>query len=166
MALASQLRQGFVTVHSAPIRVGSIRYPSSMNGVTGLKPTWGRVSRAGLFALAQSLDHVGPMTRSAADAAAMLGAIAGPDPDDPTAVHEAVPDYLAGIAEGVRGLRIGIDRALIAAGADADMVRATEEGAAVLTRNGALMRDVSFPSPDAIVRDALSLCARGGGSCS
>jgi amidase len=139
--------------------VGSIRYPSAMNGITGLKPTWGRVSRAGVFALAQSLDHVGPITRSAADAAAMLGVIAGSDPDDPTAVHEPVPDYLAGITEGVRGLRIGIDRALIAAGADADTVRATEEGAAVLTRKGALMRDVSFPSLDAIVRDARALCA-------
>jgi amidase len=138
--------------------LGSIRFPSTMNGITGLKPTWGRVSRAGVFPLAQSLDHVGPMTRSAADAAAMLGAITGPDPNDPTAVHEPVPDYLAGIAGGVRGLRVGIDRALIAAGADPDMVRATEEGAAVLTRIGALPRDVSFPSPDAVVRDSRSLC--------
>lgn len=139
--------------------VGSIRYPSAMNGITGLKPTWGRVSRAGVFPLAPSLDHVGPMTRSAADAAAMLGVIAGADLDDPTALHEPVPDYLAGIAEGVRGLRIGIDRALIAAGADADTARATEEGAAVLTRNGALIREVSFPSSDAIARDARALCA-------
>jgi amidase len=138
--------------------LGSIRYPSTMNGITGLKPTWGRVSRAGVFTLAQSLDHVGPMTRGAADAAAMLGAIAGADPDDPTAVYEPVPDYLGGIGEGVHGLRIGIDRALIAAGADTDMLRATEEGAAVFTRMGALLRDVSFPSPDAVVRDAVSLC--------
>ncbi len=138
--------------------LGSIRFPSTMNGVTGLKPSWGRVSRAGVFVLAQSMDHIGPMARSAADAAAMLGAIAGPDPDDPTAVHEPVPDYLAGIGGGVRGLRIGIDRALIAAGADTDMVRATEEAAAVLTRNGALLRDVRCPSPDAVVPDALALC--------
>ena len=94
--------------------LGSIRFPSTMNGVTGLKPTWGRVSRSGVFALAQSLDHIGPIARSAADVAAMLGVIAGPDPDDPTAFHEPVPDYLAGIGQGVRGLRIGIDRALIA----------------------------------------------------
>jgi amidase len=139
--------------------LGSIRFPSSMNGVTGLKPTWGRVSRAGVFALAPSMDHVGPMTRSASDAAAMLGAIAGPDPADPTATQEPVPDYLAGIGGGVRGLRIGIDRSLIAAGADIDMVRATEEAAAALTRLGALLLEVSFPSPDMVVRDALSLCA-------
>jgi amidase len=138
--------------------LGSIRFPSAMNGISGLKPTWGRVSRAHVFALAQSMDHVGPMTRSAADAAAMLGAMAGPDPDDPTATHHPVPDYLGGIGGGVRGLRIGIDRALTAAGCDADMVRATDEAATVLTRIGALLRDVHFPSPDAIVRDARSLC--------
>jgi amidase len=138
--------------------LGSIRFPSTMNGVTGLKPSWGRVSRAGVFALAPSLDHIGPMTRSAADAAAMLGAIAGADPDDPTAAQETVPDYLAALGEGMRGLRIGIDRALIAAGADADMVSATEEASAVLARIGALLRDVTFPSPNAAVRDAVALC--------
>jgi amidase len=138
--------------------LGSIRFPSTMNGVTGLKPSWGRVSRAGVFALAPSLDHIGPMTRSAADAATMLGVIAGADPDDPTAVQETVPDYLAALGEGMRGLRIGIDRALIAAGADADMVSATEEASAVLARIGALLRDVTFPSPNAAVRDAVALC--------
>ena len=74
------------------------------------------------------------MTRSAADAAAMLGVIAGADPLDPTAVQSAVPDYLGVIDEGVRGLRIGIDRRLISEGADADMVRASEEAASVLSR--------------------------------
>jgi amidase len=138
--------------------LGSIRFPSTMNGVTGLKPSWGRVSRAGVFALAPSLDHIGPMTRSAADAATMLGVIAGADPDDPTAAQETVPDYLAALGEGMRGLRIGIDRALIAAGADADMVSATEEASAVLARIGALLRDVTFPSPNAAVRDAVALC--------
>ena len=138
---------------------GSIRFPSTMNGVTGLKPTWGRVSRAGVFALAESMDHIGPMTRSAADAAAMLGAIAGADADDPTASLEPVPDYLGAIGEGVRGVRIGIDRALNAAGSDADMVRATEEAATVLAQLGAEVRDVTFPSPDAIVGDWIPLCA-------
>jgi amidase len=137
---------------------GSIRFPSTMNGVTGLKPTWGRVSRAGVFALAESMDHIGPMTRSAGDAGAMLAAIAGADPDDPTAAHETVPDYLGVIGEGVREVRIGIDRALIAAGADADMVRATEEAASVLTQMGSKVIDVAFPSPDAVVRDWIPLC--------
>jgi amidase len=137
---------------------GSIRFPSTMNGITGLKPSWGRVSRAGVFALAESMDHIGPMARSAADAGAMLGAIAGPDPNDPTAALTAVPDYLAGIGQGVRGLRIGIDRALTAGGSDADMVDTTEEAMSVLTRLGALPRDICFPSPDAIVRDWTPLC--------
>src|SRR5699024_11113629 len=72
---------------------GSIRLPSGANGVTGLKPTWGRVSRAGIFDLAPGLDHLGPMTRSARDAAIVLAAIAGWDPADPTSSSHPVPDY-------------------------------------------------------------------------
>ncbi len=90
---------------------GSIRLPSAANGVTGLKPTWGRVSRHGTTALAQSMDHVGPMTRSARDCAAMLGVIAGEDVLDPTASLHPVPDYLGEIA--LRSVpRLGVDRAL------------------------------------------------------
>ena len=139
--------------------LGSIRFPSTMNGLTGLKPTWGRVSRAGVFALADTLDHIGPMARSAADAAAVLGAIAGPDPDDPTALQDAPPDYLAGIDGGARGLRIGIDRALVAACADADMARVTMEAAAVFAGLGAELRDIVVPSLDQATRDAVLLCA-------
>ena len=85
------------------------------------------------------------MTRSAADAAAMLRAIAGADADDPTASHEPVADYLGVIGQGVREVRVGIDRALIAAGADVDMVRATEEAARALAEIGARIQEVSFP---------------------
>ena len=139
--------------------LGSIRFPCTVNGVTGLKPTWGRVSRAGVFALAETMDHVGPMTRSAADAAAMLVAIAGPDPDDPTAAQEPVPDYVAELEVGVRGLRIGIDRRRIEAGADAEMLRVSEEAAAMLSRLGAVLRDVACPPLDDAARDAVTLCA-------
>ena len=139
--------------------LGSIRFPSTMNGLSGLKPTWGRVSRAGVFPLAETMDHVGPMTRSAADAAAMLGAIAGGDADDPTSAQLPVPDYVAGIDGGVEGLRIGIDRALIESSADTDMARVTETAATVLAQLGATLHAVSFPSPDQIVRDAVLLCA-------
>lgn len=139
--------------------LGSIRFPSTVNGVTGLKPTWGRVSRAGVFALAETMDHIGPMTRSAADAAAMLGTIAGPDPADPTAAQVPVPDYLAKIDQGVRGIRIGIDRRLIATGADAETARAAEEAIAVFASLGARVRDVVLPPLDDIVRDAVLLCA-------
>src|SRR6185369_12517706 len=75
---------------------GSIRFPCAANGVTGLKPTWGRVSRHGVFELAATLDHIGPMTRSAYDAAIMLQAMAGPDEKDPTSSRRSVPDYFAG----------------------------------------------------------------------
>src|ERR1700684_4511599 len=89
---------------------GSIRFPSATCGLTGIKPTWGRVSRYGVFALSESLDHIGPMTRTAADCAAMLAAIAGADPRDPTTLLAPVPDYVAAAHQGVRGLTIGIDR--------------------------------------------------------
>ena len=91
---------------------GSIRFPSTMNGVTGLKPTWGRVSRAGVFPLAESLDHVGPMCRSALDAAIILGVIAGADLEDPTAAPRAVPDYAGSIDAGVEGKRFGVPKDL------------------------------------------------------
>src|SRR5215475_2612045 len=97
---------------------GSIRFPSAANGVTGLKPTWGRVSRYGVFALAESLDHVGPMTRCAADAAAVLGVIAGADPNDPTALQAPVPDYLGAVHQGLRGVTIGVDRSYNCDGID------------------------------------------------
>lgn len=90
---------------------GSIRLPSSMNGVTGMKPTWGRVSRYGAFELAASMDHIGPMARSAKDCAAMLSVIAGADVNDPTSSVIPVPNYLANI-ELTTLPRLGIDREL------------------------------------------------------
>src|SRR3954463_16237507 len=84
---------------------GSIRFPSAANGITGLKPTWGRVSRHGVFALAESLDHIGPMARSAADAGVMLGVIAGRDAQDPTTSIAPVPNYLAELDGAVRAVR-------------------------------------------------------------
>src|ERR1039457_1735580 len=89
---------------------GSIRIPSAACGVVGLKPTYGRVSRYGAIPLAWSLDHVGPITKTVEDAAIMLGAIAGPDPNDPTASARLVPDYRNEMMRGVRGLRLAIPR--------------------------------------------------------
>src|SRR5690348_11885225 len=91
---------------------GSIRFPSTMNGLSGLKPTWGRVSRAGVFPLAESLDHIGPMARSALDCAWIMGVIAGADADDPTAAPIPVPNYVAEIDAGVRGKLIGLPAGL------------------------------------------------------
>jgi amidase len=138
---------------------GSIRFPSAANGATGLKPTWGRVSRAGVFELAASLDHIGPITRSAADAGAMLGAIAGPDPADSTAVPNAVPNYLAGLERGVKGLRVGYDPAYNSAGVDSEMQIGVSDVIKVLKDLGADMREVKFPSVDEVVADWVPHCA-------
>lgn len=124
---------------------GSIRFPSAANGITGLKPTWGRVSRHGVFPLADSLDHVGPMTRSAADAGAVLGVIAGLDPKDPTSLAAQVPDYLAGIDEGIRGLRIGIDSAYNETDVDDEIVAELHRAAHALQELGGTIVPIKLP---------------------
>jgi amidase len=137
---------------------GSIRFPSTMNGLSGLKPTWGRVSRAGVFPLADSLDHIGPMCRSALDCAIVLGAIAGADERDPTAVPLAVPDYAATIGAGVAGKRIG--RPVNLKDLDDDGRRALEGAVEGLARAGATILDVALPSGfDEAARDWVPLCA-------
>jgi amidase len=88
---------------------GSIRLPTAANGVVGIKPTYGRVSRHGAFPLSESLDHIGPIANSVEDAAIMLNAMAGFDINDPTSIDLPVPDYRAGIGKGANGVRIGID---------------------------------------------------------
>ena len=125
---------------------GSIRHPAAVCGAVGLKPTWGRVSRYGVLDLAESLDHVGPLTRSSADAGIVLQAIAGLDPNDPTSLPDAVPDMLAGLGQGVRGLRIGWDEAYATQDMAPDFARAVVEGVRVLERLGAAIVPVSMPA--------------------
>ena len=137
---------------------GSIRFPSTMNGLSGMKPTWGRVSRAGVFALADSLDHIGPMTRSALDAAIMLGVIAGADADDPTAVPLAVPDYAGSIDAGVRGKRIGLPTNMT--DLDADSQSALDGAVKALRAAGAEIVDIALPGDfNNGSRDWVALCA-------
>ncbi|MGD9914270.1 MAG: amidase [Rhizobiaceae bacterium] len=136
---------------------GSIRFPSAANGCTGLKPTWGRVSRFGSFELASTLDHFGPMTRSAADAGAMLGVLAGADPKDPTASLEPVPNYLAGMKRGLRGLRVGVDRAWNAR-VDAATAAMLDEALKAVIDLGADIREVTFPDTEQMVQDWFPLC--------
>lgn len=137
---------------------GSIRFPSAANGVTGLKPTWGRVSRYGAFELAATLDHIGPMARSAVDCGAILGVIAGQDPMDTTAVPLAVPDYLAGLTGDLRGVTIGVDRRWTSDGTDGDAVKVLAEGLRVAADLGAKVKEVAFPNPKAIIDDWFPLC--------
>ncbi len=138
---------------------GSIRFPSAANGLTGLKPTWGRVSRHGVFDLAPTLDHVGPIARSAADAGAILGAIAGADANDPTALQAAVPNYLAGLERGVRGLRIGVDRGLNRRGVSPDVVQGIARALKVFAALGAEIDNIEYPDPDQVAGEWRAHCA-------
>lgn len=138
--------------------LGSIRFPSAVNGITGLKPTWGRVSRAGVMPLAESMDHVGPMTRSAEDAALMLAVIAGADAADPTCSRQPVPDYTSALSASLAGLRIGIDRKLIERNADAAMNQACLAAVDVLQRAGLIIHEITMPEMTGIAKDALQLC--------
>jgi aspartyl-tRNA(Asn)/glutamyl-tRNA(Gln) amidotransferase subunit A len=123
----------------------SIRAPASWCGIVGLKPTYARVSRAGGFPLAWSLDHPGPMARTVADCAVMLQAIAGPDPRDATASDAPVPDYLEQLGAGVKGIRVGVPRdhyfELVEPGVEDAVRRAIE----TLSGLGAEIEEVSLP---------------------
>ncbi|KAB2642094.1 MAG: Asp-tRNA(Asn)/Glu-tRNA(Gln) amidotransferase subunit GatA [Verrucomicrobia bacterium] len=124
---------------------GSIRQPASHCGVVGLKPSYGRVSRYGLVAFASSLDQVGPLTRSVEDAARILQVIAGPDPLDSTCLEAAVPDYLSGLNDGVKGLRLGLPREYFGEGIAPGVRRQVEAAVQALAAQGAEVVDISLP---------------------
>ncbi len=138
---------------------GSIRFPSAANGNTGLKPTWGRVSKYGCFELASSLDHIGPICRSATDAAIMLGAIAGCDPDDPGSLRADVPDYLAANDADLRGFRLGFDERYALEGCDEETGRAVAATLATVRSLGAEIVAIRFPDVGAMVADWGANCA-------
>ena len=132
---------------------GSIRFPSACHGLTGVKPTWGLISRFGIFDLAATFDHLGPMARSAADAAAMLQTLAGWDAKDTTTLPGAVPDYLGALdgVHGARGVHIGLDWDYVATDADPVTIGFIEDAVRVLSDIGALTRPVKFPSTDPLL---------------
>jgi aspartyl-tRNA(Asn)/glutamyl-tRNA(Gln) amidotransferase subunit A len=123
----------------------SIRAPASFCGVVGLKPTYSRVSRAGVLPLAWSLDHVGPLARSVADCALLLQAIAGPDPRDPSSSQVPVPDFSSGLSQGVGGLRLGVPREHFFELLEPGVERLVREAIATLERLGAHLEEVSLP---------------------
>ena len=125
---------------------GSIRQPAALCGITGLKPTYGRVSRFGMIAFASSLDQGGPMTRSAEDAAYMLQAMAGFDERDSTSAQEPVPDYLDGIDADLKGLKIGLPKEYFGEGLSADVAASIEEAIAAYREMGAEVVEVSLPN--------------------
>ncbi len=125
---------------------GSVRQPAGFCGIVGLKTTYGRISRYGLIAFASSLDQIGPATRSVADSAYLLGAIAGFDPRDSTSATVPVPDYRAGLTGDVRGLRIGVPREYFEMGLQPGVESATREALRVLEGLGAELVEISLPS--------------------
>ncbi len=138
---------------------GSIRLPSAWCGVVGLKPTYGRVSRFGVFPLAASLDHVGPMARRVADVAVMLDAIAGRDPDDPTTIVEPPPRCANAIGGDVFGVRIGWDARYVGEGTQQGMADAVRAAIDTLAGRGATIVPVQLPPYQALLRAWPVICA-------
>ena len=126
---------------------GSIRGPAAYCGTVGIKATYGRVSRRGVFPLSFTLDHTGPLTRSVEDAAITLQTIAGYDPLDPASADEPVDDYLAGLEGGVKGMRLGVPRAFFATApaTTPDMVAAFDRTCAMLRDAGAVVEEIELP---------------------
>jgi amidase len=129
---------------------GSIRYPSMANGVVGLKPTYGRVSRHGVMELAGSLDHVGPIARSVKDTAIMFEAIAGKDDLDLTTIDEKVPSIIPSLSGAIANLSIGVDSEFIEAGTDAGLVEAINNVIDTFVKMGAAIIDVNMPRSDPV----------------
>jgi amidase len=137
---------------------GSIRFPSAACGIVGLKPTWGRVSRHGVFPLGESLDHIGPMTRSVADAAAVLSAIAGPDPADETSLATPPDDYIAAVGGGAKEIRIGVDDRFIADGSSPEVAASIAEAIRVFARLGGRIVKIRVPDTQACVGAWNTIC--------
>ncbi|WP_371233391.1 Asp-tRNA(Asn)/Glu-tRNA(Gln) amidotransferase subunit GatA [Pseudomonas sp. QE6] len=125
---------------------GSIRQPAALTNLTGIKPTYGRVSRWGMIAYASSLDQGGPLARTAEDCALMLGAMAGFDPKDSTSVDQPVDDYLAALAKPLTGLRIGLPKEYFGAGLDSRIADAVMKVVEQLKQLGAVVKDISLPN--------------------
>ncbi|HEX6960056.1 MAG TPA: Asp-tRNA(Asn)/Glu-tRNA(Gln) amidotransferase subunit GatA [Ferrovibrio sp.] len=142
---AAAVSAGFALGATGTDTGGSIRQPAALCGITGIKPTYGRVSRWGIVAFASSLDQAGPMTRSVRDAALMLQAMAGFDPKDSTCVDQPVPDYLADLEGGVKGMRIGIPREYRMEGMDPEIEALWAKGKEWLKDAGAEIVDIHLP---------------------
>src|SRR5262249_47632858 len=124
---------------------GPIRNPASFCGIVGLKPTYGRISRAGIIPLSWSLDHAGPMARTVADLALMLQAMAGPDRRDPSAAVHPVPDYHAALKGDLQGIRLGVPRSYYFEHADPEVVAAVRTAIMTMQQLSATVREVDLP---------------------
>ncbi|MBV8297279.1 MAG: Asp-tRNA(Asn)/Glu-tRNA(Gln) amidotransferase subunit GatA [Acidimicrobiia bacterium] len=142
---AAAVAAGLVPASFGSDTGGSIRQPAALCGVVGVKPTYGRVSRYGLVAFASSLDQIGPLASTVEDAALLFEVVAGHDAMDSTSVREPAPSVVAGLDEGVEGLRIGLTKEFVE-GADADVAARVEEAARALEKAGAVISDASVPA--------------------
>jgi aspartyl-tRNA(Asn)/glutamyl-tRNA(Gln) amidotransferase subunit A len=127
---------------------GSIRQPAALSGIVGFKPSYGRVSRFGLVAFASSLDQAGPLTKTVRDAALIMNAIAGHDPQDSTCLNEPVPDYTAALGHDLRGVRLGLPKEYMIEGIEPQVKSAIAAAIAQLETLGAEIVDVSLPQTD------------------
>ena len=125
---------------------GSIRQPAALCGITGLKPTYGRVSRYGMIAYASSLDQGGPMTQTAKDAALLLQVMSGFDPKDSTSAQQAVPDYSAGLNDSLQGLKIGLPKQFFSSDLDSQMAAAIQAAIDEYRKLGAEVKEVDMPN--------------------
>ncbi|HEX5078779.1 MAG TPA: amidase [Geminicoccaceae bacterium] len=141
----------------------SIRQPAACCGIVGIKPTFGRVSKHGALPLSWSQDHVGPLTRSVADAALLLQALAGYDERDPTSVDRPVPDFSADLDKGVRGSRIGVARGFFFDGCEPEIVAAVDAAVRVLEGLGARVEEIVLRDIDAaFAAGVITIAAEGG----
>jgi len=142
---AACIAAGLVPLSLGTDTGGSIRQPAAFCGVTGLKPTYGRVSRYGLVAFASSLDQIGPMSGSAADAALLLHAISGHDPLDSTSARAEVPDYIGQLKRPIQGTKIGVLRQQLSSDVDAEIQAAVSAACEVFKSLGATLHDIQLP---------------------
>lgn len=143
---AAAVAAGLIPAATGTDTGGSIRQPAALTNLTGIKPTYGRVSRWGMIAYASSLDQGGPLARTAEDCALMLGAIAGFDPKDSTCVDAPVDDYLATLNQPLAGLRIGLPKEYFGAGLDSRIADAVLAVVEELKKLGATVKDISLPN--------------------
>ena len=162
---AAALASSFVPLTLGTDTGGSIRIPSALCGTAGLKPTYGRISRYGVYPLCWSLDHPGPMTRSVADLAMAMNVLAGPDPLDPSTSPVAVPDYPKGLSNSLKGIRVGIPDTYYFDRLDPEVHAAVRKAIWVCKGLGAAVKKVSIPHlPEASVAAFIILLAEGAAS--
>ena len=145
---AAAVAAGFTPLGTGTDTGGSIRQPASLCGITGLKPTYGRVSRLGIIAFASSLDQAGPMTRTAEDAALMLQVMSGLDPGDSTSADIEVPDFRANLGDPISGLKIGIPKEYFSSSLEPRVAASIQASLVELEREGAELVDIDLPHTD------------------